>query len=228
MTQRMKIFCNNCKCDTHHEMKCQHERHYYESNDHADGTIEITWYEQYLYSFWICLGCDTATLAERFHCTPMYDENGEVFETNYFPPRTNYSTRKPKGFLHIDKKLMTAYHEIITAYTNRLYIICSMGIRALLEGICIHEGITDKQARSLNEKITMLQDNNRVPSGIIDGLKHLKPIGDDAAHRLDAASNHHIGLAIDLLEALLTHLYEARFDLEAKAKRIQHANHANV
>ncbi len=83
------------------------------------------------------------------------------------------------------------------------------------------EGITDQEARFLNGKITKLQDHNRVPKSIIEGLKKLKPIGDDAAHRLDVASKSHIGLAIDLLEALLTHLYEAKFDLELKAKQLE-------
>jgi hypothetical protein len=46
---------------------------------------------------------------------------------------------------------------------------------------------------------------------------NLKFIGDDAAHRLMPPSKSQLRLSIDLLEALLTHLYEAKYDLEKKA-----------
>lgn len=221
MILKQKIFCNTCRNDTHHEMKYQHTRDYSEPEYLPDGSVVRGWYENYKYSLWVCLGCDTGTLVEMYHCAGMYDDSGEVYSTDYHPPRKNTSDRLPKKFLHIDKKLKSAYEEIITSYKHGLYIICSMGIRALLEGICVHEGITDTEARSLNGKITKLKDNNRIPESIIDGLKQLKPIGDDAAHRLDVASQHYIGFAIDLLEALLTQLYEAKFDLELKAKQLQ-------
>jgi hypothetical protein len=46
----------------------------------------------------------------------------------------------------------------------------------------------------------------------------LKFIGDDAAHRLNATDKHTLSRSIDLLESLLTHLYESRIDLERKAE----------
>ena len=218
----MKEFCNTCKNETNHEERYTHKKNYSEPHYLPDGSIIEGWYESYKYSFLVCLGCDTGMLIEKYTNSSMYDENGSFYIVDYHPSRTNSSDLVSKKFFHVDKKLKSAYEEIIVSYNHGLYIVCSMGIRALLEGICACEGIEDKKpTKTLNEKIIKLKENNRVPSEIIDGLKELKPIGDDAAHRLDVASKHHIGLAVELIEALLTHLYEAKFDLEIKAKQFQ-------
>lgn len=93
-----------------------------------------------------------------------------------------------------------------------------MGVRVLLEGICVIEGIDYNVTRGLANKIQQLKDLPNIPDSIIDGLNGLKFIGDDAAHRLNATDNHTLSLSIDLLESLLTHLYESRIDLERKAE----------
>ncbi|WP_425593412.1 hypothetical protein [Alteromonas stellipolaris] len=66
-----------------------------------------------------------------------------------------------------------------------------------------------------------LKDSPNIPDSISDGLNGLKFIGDDAAHRLNATDKHTLSLLIDLLESLLTHLYEARIDLERKAEVVR-------
>jgi hypothetical protein len=96
-----------------------------------------------------------------------------------------------------------------------------MSIRALLEGICVHEGITDEVVWKFEAKIDRLHTDNKIPESITEGLKSLKFIGDDAAHRLTSPSKHMLSVAIDLLEALLTHLYEAKFELHNKAELIK-------
>ena len=72
----------------------------------------------------------------------------------------------------------------------------------------------------MNKKIELLETESNIPKSITNGLKSLKFIGDDAAHRLIKTSTQNISLAIDLIEALLTQLYESRYDLELKAKRV--------
>lgn len=96
-----------------------------------------------------------------------------------------------------------------------------MGVRALLEGICVIEGIDDNVAWGLAKKIEKLKDTSNIPGSIIDGLNGLKFIGDDTAHRLNTTDKHTLSLSIDLLESLLTHLYGARIDLEQKAAMVR-------
>lgn len=219
-----KIFCNTCNHETKHDIKSTHDRAYEEINSDY-GHAHLVYYEYYKYRFLICRGCDTATLEERYTCSGMNDFNGEeIYSDEYSPLRKNLGQRTPLRFIHIDKKLNETYNEIIKAHSQGLGIVSAMGIRALLEGICVVEGIDDKKAYGLAKKIDALKSESKVPDSIIEGLKSIKFIGDDAAHRLTSTEKNNIGLSIDLLEALLTNLYEAKFDLEHKAGLVEKAH----
>lgn len=219
-----KIFCNTCKFDTNHEIKSQHDRSYEETYTEY-GRQHLCYYEYFVYKFLVCRGCDTASLEEKWTNDGMRNHEGEViYSYEYSPQRNNLGVREAKRFLHIDKKLNDTYKEIITSQKAGLGIVTSMGIRALLEGICVTEGIDDKTAWGLKKKIEALSEKINIPSSIIDGLKGIKFIGDDAAHRLNASDKNSISLSIDLLEALLTHLYEAKFDLQHKAELVKKAH----
>lgn len=218
MTNRKKIYCNTCKGETNHDIKFSHDQSYHEKyEDH--GQEFIGYYEETEYHFLVCRGCDTATLEEKWTCAGMYDQNGdEIYSYNYYPKRKNLGEREIKRFNHVDKKLNETYKEIITASQQGLGIVTAMGVRALLEGICVLEGIDDKKAWGLDKKIEHLKDVSNMPGSIIDGLKGIKFIGDDAAHRLNATDKNSLNIAIDLLESLMAHMYEAKLDLEHKAE----------
>ncbi len=221
MTDRVKIYCNTCKGETNHDVKSTHDQSYHEEfEDH--GQRFLGYYEQTEFRFLICCGCDSATLQEKWTCSGMHDHNGDdIYSYNYHPKRKNLGEREAKKFHHVDKKLNDSYKEIITAFQQGLGIVTAMGVRALLEGICVIEGIDDSVAWGLAKKIEKLKDAPNIPDSIIDGLNGLKFIGDDAAHRLNATDKHTLSLSIDLLESLLTHLYEARIDLERKAAMVR-------
>jgi hypothetical protein len=177
------------------------------------------YHETYKYKFWTCLGCNTALIQEIYEHSEIRDHEGNnIYEHTYYPERANSSNREAKKFIHIDENLKSTYYEIIKASNLNLVIVSAMGIRALLEGICLVEKIDDEKAYHLTKKIEILQTVNNIPESIIKGLKSLKFIGDSAAHKLAKTSKHNITIAIDLLESLLTHLYESRSDLEQKEK----------
>ncbi|WP_157807974.1 DUF4145 domain-containing protein [Marinomonas sp. ef1] len=221
MTERVKIYCNTCKGETNHDIKSTHDQSYHdEFEDH--GQRFLAYYEETEFRFLVCLGCDSATLQEKWTCSGMHDLNGDdIYSYNYHPKRKNLGEREAKKFHHVDKKLNDSYKEIITAFQQGLEIVTAMGVRALLEGICVIEGIDDKAAWGLAKKIEKLKGSPNIPDSIIDGLNGLKFIGDDAVHRLNASDKHTLSLSIDLLESLLTHLYEARIDLERKAEMVR-------
>ena len=185
-----KIFCNTCKYETNHDEKSNHDRLCEEFLEEG-----YRYYENFNYLFLVCRGCDTATIEESYNCSGMHDYNGnDVYSLTYFPPRNNSISREIKKFLHIDKKLNDTYKEIIAAYRQGLGIVTAMGVRALLEGICVAEGVNDNRARGLSQKIEVLKSEAKVPESIIDGLKGITFIGNDAAHRLAVAEKYVLGL----------------------------------
>lgn len=235
MTDRKKIYCNACKQDTNHILKGWHERNYVETDIDHDGDEYPVLRENWLYQFWVCLGCDTATMIEQYHCPDMplwHDKHGPIEnrDTTYHPQRIYLNKRTEKTFLHIPSRLRKIYKEIIAAYQQEMNLLCAVGLRALLEGICISEGINDEIAYNLLPgkdpqkkpgKLNTLKDKCNIPQDIIDSLCKMAVFGNDATHKLDATSQHDISLAIDLIEALLTTLYEARLNLEYKAKSMK-------
>lgn len=225
MLEKKKIHCNSCKCETNHQLKSEHHKNDVDTEDIGGSHEQIVFYENIEYGFYVCLGCDTATIEQRYHCAGMYDENGdEIYSTSYSPERNNKYVREPKRFLHIDNRLKTTYNEIIKASNHNLETVCAMGIRALIEGICTQEGIDDQAAWGLKKKIQALKEKNSIPDGIIEALTSLKITGDDAAHRLMPTDRQSIMLSIDVIEALLTNLYEAKFDLAQKADLVRKAH----
>nr|WP_268991198.1 DUF4145 domain-containing protein [Vibrio cholerae] len=151
----------------------------------------------------------------------MTDENGDKIYGSTFYPERGWNQRKPKDFLHIKPEINSVYKEVVKAFQVGLGVPTAMSIRSLLEAICIDQGITDKVAWKFEVKIEKLQEVAGIPSSITDGLKSLKFIGDDAAHRLVSPGKPILSSALDLIEALLTHLYEAKFDLHVKAENMK-------
>jgi len=219
MDSQNKLHCNTCNIETNHKLLNSHKRDVSEMETVRGQDRPTGWYENWKYDFLICKGCDTATLVENYHSAGMFNQDGDEYYLTFFhPERTNKDYRSPKMFQHLDNKLNAIYLEIIKSHNLKLEIITAMGLRALLEGICLEENITDKVAYNLTGKVAELESSGNIPSGIIGGLTSLKFLGDDAAHSLNSSDLRSINLAIDLLEALLTHLYEAKFDLQHKAE----------
>ena len=226
MTDRKKIYCNTCKNETNHILEGSHQRyHSVEADIYFDGGYYDVFSEDWLYEFWVCLGCDTATMLEHYHCNNIPKIDG----TTYFPDRLNSSKRNAKKFLHTPSSLMTIYKEIISAYQQEMNLLCAIGLRALLEGICISEGINDEVAYNLGPgknpqkkpgKLNKLKDECNISQEIIDSLCKMVVFGNDAVHKLEETSRHDISRALDLIEALLTTLYEAKVNLENKAKML--------
>ncbi len=227
MTDRAKIYCNTCKGETNHDIKSTHDQSYHEEfEDH--GQRFLGYYEETEFRFLVFRGCDAATLQEKWTCSGMHDHKGDdVYSYNYHPKRKNLGEREAKRSHHVDKKLNDSYKEIVAAFQQGLKIVTAMGVRALLEGICVIENIDDNVAWGLARKIEKLKDSPNIPDSIIDGLNGLKFIVDDAAHRLNAADKRTLSLSIDLLESLLTHMYEARIDLEHKAEMVRATHNKN-
>jgi len=221
LMEKIKIHCNTCNSETNHELLMSHQRDYHEPGkvNELEGT---GWFQNWEYNFWVCKGCDTATLEENYHSANMVNQNGDDYSISFFhPERRNKDYRHPKTFQHLSSKLNTAYLENISAYNLKLEIVTAIGLRALLEGICLEEEITDDMNYNLTGKVEYLGQMKNIPEGIIEGLKSLKFLGDNAAHNLESCDTRSLTLAIDLLEALLTHLYEAKFDLQQKAKQME-------
>ena len=132
------------------------------------------------------------------------DENWDL---SYFPPREENAIYT-KTFRKLPTNLDKIYRETVQAFNGGLTLLCAVGLRALLEGICDRRGIT---GRSLEAKIDGLKGILR--TNIVTNLHSFRFIGNKAIHELTPPETHVLRLAIEVVEDLLNFPYE--FDYKA-------------
>lgn len=217
-----KIACNVCNLETNHELKAIHQS-IQDEYDKKTGYPEF--HEEINYLFWICRGCDTATLENAYTCDGMHYENGDtIWDSTYFPERQNVK-RHRKYFKHLENELEKVYVEAVLCFNVNARLACGLCLRTLLEGICVGLGVTDACSYGLAGKLKILENEKHLPKNIIEGLTIFKIIGDDAAHRRLATSIRELELGLDVIEDLLNFLYETKYELDLKVKKLkQHRN----
>src|SRR5437899_1067229 len=117
--RRKRLYCNQCRGTTNHELRGEHKQH--ESQDDDRGNL-IYWIET-TYRLWTCLGCDTGTLEIAQTGDSWQDENGNPqYSYSYCPDRqTNAISRK--FFRKLPSGLRTIYSEVIEALNKRLHLL---------------------------------------------------------------------------------------------------------
>jgi hypothetical protein len=209
-----RIFCNNCNRDTNHRCRLheyssdmlQSEEEIREVTEHDPDFEFVPVFEIKGYRLWVCAGCDTWTVEEYFAVVNEGDEDS-IFDRNYIeatfiPERTKFHAQA-KHFHQLTPKLTEIYKEILHSYNNNLPVLCAVGIRALLEGICADRKI---QGTTVAQKIEGL--SVVLPPNIVNHLHGLRFMGNEAAHELIPPDQEELHLAISLIEDLLNFLYE--------------------
>jgi hypothetical protein len=189
--QKKLLFCNRCKTETNHTCQSEYIRH---------REYEGHYWEQNRYRLWICAGCESASLEVAYQDVGYgSDDNWDI---DYFPKREADDV-KGKFFIKLPDKLNKIYRETIQAFNNNLNVLCAVGLRALIEGICDDKGIKGK---NLETKIDGL--NSMLPANIVTNLHNFRFIGNIAIHELTPPEKHALRLAIEIVEDLLNFLYE--------------------
>jgi hypothetical protein len=194
--EQEQIYCNYCAAETRHLSVSSRKYHRRETQLRS-----AEWGE---YVLWACAGCDTCTMDERYSSDAMIDhfENEDAEESRYLPER-NQGNRQLRHFPHLPHKLGRIYFEVVRSYNERLPVLCAVGLRLLLEGIC-----ADKQLNGTNLLAKISEMKKLMPGNIADNLHFLRIVGNKAAHELEAPQQREVEQAIEVLEDVLNFLYE--------------------
>jgi hypothetical protein len=216
-TEARPILCNYCRVETRHLLRARHCWYRNTENnvsiDAADLSDDVDGICKHQNSIWTCAGCDTVT----FEWQLLYgdSENSEKWvegDGGYYPDRSQDSLQ-PKSFLKLNAELSRLYREIVTCFNDDCLLLCTIGLRALIEGVCKDKGFKDG---NLEHKIDGLA--KFVPNlNLIEALHAFRFAGNEAAHRLELSSLDDTKMAIEILEDLLNFLY----DLDYKATQIR-------
>ena len=205
------IPCNWCKRPTAHILRARSRR----TRLVAKGEVEEGGQPaDIITSIWTCAGCDTATFEERM----IMVEDGDL-GPRYLPPRYDETLEEsdriePKHFRQLNPVLTRIYDEVIKTFNGDCMVLCTMGLRALTEGICDDRGV--KVNYNLPASIQALAQ--QVPNlNIIDALNAFRYLGNDAAHEAKGLNRENARLAIQFMEDFLSSLYE----LDNKAQEVR-------
>lgn len=210
-----RFFCKQCKRGTSHVLQFV-QTYMFHRNDEG-LPYKFCWH---LWLIWSCHACNSLLLEDTFKAQEWFE--GKPWEGDYefvkfYPDSqkredptvttavipTDNLTVKP--FSHAPKKIQRAYNEVIQAYNNHLDILCTMGLRSLLEEI--HDDKRISEEKSLRKKIENLTTVG-VPTKGASNLVGVKEMGDKAVHELVGEKRKRLRSWIAALEEVLSLAYE--------------------
>jgi Domain of unknown function (DUF4145) len=205
------ILCNWCKRPTTHILRARNRR----PRLVGEGEVEEGGQPaDIITSIWTCAGCDAATFEERM----IMVEDGDLGPL-YFPPRYDETLKEvsdriePKHFRQLNPVLTRIYNEVIKTFNEDCLVLCTMGLRALTEGICDDKDVRAKDLNGMIDGFVRLVPN----LNIIDALHAFRHLGNEAAHDLEGLSRENARLAIEFMGEFLSSLYE----LDNKAQKVR-------
>ncbi|NJB72920.1 hypothetical protein GGR42_003418 [Saonia flava] len=216
----MKSICSTCKRETNHEILSEEKYNYSE---------ETGWWEDHRYQIIQCKGCDTISFRKLYSDAASGGaiEHGiNPWTQELFPKRT-LTSLPIKNLLNTPQNIKKIYRETIDAFNNGQSILCSGGLRAIIEGVCKQRGISKgevdngkggkKMSNGLDGKIEALASNGFLTQENANILHELRFLGNAALHELSSPSNNELKMAIEIIEHTLDNLYE----FEHKAKELR-------
>lgn len=205
MNKKITTFCNRCKDETNHT--CLYSKKIsvtFESDDsrHPDMV------EKKDYMVVQCKGCNHVSFLLRESGSFYTDSEGnpDFIEFN-FP---EHSSQDDAKFLAYDEQellpsqLASLYDELQGAFENDSNKLAGVGLRMLVEAICIEQGIG---GRNLKLRIEKLHDTGLISKNEIPILDKLREVGNASVHGIKSFSIDKLGYALEILNHVLKSIY---------------------
>lgn len=213
-----KVLCTSCKHETNHKVLYSLLLH---------GKEE---FEEYSYYEWEnehqvikCLGCDEISFrVTKSDSESLNPETGEYDVEEILYPKRTKETINCKAYLNLPFTIKILYKETIDSYNNNILLLCAIGIRSLVEGICQDKKIADgnvaiqkkdgtkevKSSKNLDGKINGLFEKGILTEENAKILHEHRYLGNEAVHELSIPSRSELELAITIIEHILNSIYE--------------------
>lgn len=192
-----KVLCAECKKVTNHNVIAEHT-----TQDDLNGDDITSWTT---YQIVRCLGCDDISFRRISACTEDYDPNtGKLEESEaLYPDRTSGRTPMEDHDL-FPTKTRRVYLETLKALNNQTPLLAAIGLRALIESICLEQ---KTKSRTLEKGIDELTAMGLLSSKQAEFLHNHRFMGNEAAHEIVAPKPEHLVAAVDIAETLLKTIY---------------------
>ena len=197
MPERYRIPCPNCGGSrTNHSVVHEESVSWSAHDGDIDGTNN--------YAIVRCDGCETYRYRSGNFCSESYGPNGyEEYDIRIYPVhepnhRPGVETDSFPG------NVAKMYSETLSAFNAGILTLCGGGLRAIVEAICIDQGII---SGNLVAKINGLVTAGFMVQTQADFLHEERYIGNNALHELRTPSRQDLDDGLRIIENLLETIY---------------------
>ena len=218
-SENVVCYCNKCKINSKHIVLS------YISDKGSDEVSGVSWADKYQ-----IIRCDTCN-------TISFRKDGWFSEYQYLPdddgsyemlyPESTENRIEQKEYDNLPYRLDEIYDEVIKSFNTDNCILCAVGIRAILEGICSDKNIKEgrvpvennqlKKKNNLEGRIYGLEENGIISKNQQEALHQLRFLGNDAVHELSKPSKSDLKTALEIIEHMRNDIYE----LPNKAEKLK-------
>jgi hypothetical protein len=193
--KELKVVCPICHQTTRHDVLAEIKS--------SGSENQIDW--------WVtcqiiqCRGCEEVSFRKVNVCSEDFDPetDGLLERESLYPSRA--IPRKPIAeFYHFPEQISHIYREVLKAIDNDALILAAIGLRAVVEAICIDQSTT---GLNLKERIHQLAAQGLLSQRQADILHMFRFMGNIAAHEIKSPSLKDLLVALDIAETLLKTIY---------------------
>ena len=194
--KQVKIYCGKCRNNTNHKIRAEYN---FSSDPEDDYHYGVDHY------FGQCAGCDSICYGIASWSQDDWDPvSGELLYHWQTYPRSKDERSPIDGFESLPHKIRVMYQEVIDAINAQLNILAAIGLRAVIEAICVDKGVT---GTNLAKLIDGLAKGGILSQNQADILHSHRFMGNAAAHEIQAANPVELVAALEISETVLRTIY---------------------
>jgi len=204
----MKSYCTKCNRLTNQLVMKEEKTHIFEE--------ETGWWEDSTFQIIQCMGCDEISFRKLYDDASIQHEPDTELIQMLYPERGVHSI-PIKPYRGLPFNIQTIYRETIDAYNSNLNLLCGVGVRAIVEAICIDKSIIEgkvktksgkeRNSKNLDGKISGLASKGFITSDNAEVLHELRFLGNDAIHEISQPSIEELRVAIEIIELIIENIY---------------------
>ncbi|WP_342026104.1 DUF4145 domain-containing protein [Cytobacillus pseudoceanisediminis] len=202
MKFKEKFYCNRCRTETNHTTIGENNtlfRHVKSRNRTNEKQFEEM---EDIYYIAQCNGCDSIIFVQEFH----YKKDDEWKSSYHFYPEPAERLDKIQNvsFKNLPDSLFLLISEVHIAYWGKLYTLCSVGLRMVVEAICIDKGV---EGNRLVDKINNLKNCGFITHIQADILHQIRLLGNKTAHEILIHKEELLLEGINVINSILFNIY---------------------
>ena len=194
--KQVKIYCGKCRNNTNHKILAELN---FTSDPEDDYPYGIDHY------FGQCAGCDSICYGIASWSQDDWDPiSGEVLYHWQTYPRSKGERSPIDDFESLPQKIRVIYQEVVDAINAQLNILAAIGLRAVIEAICVDREVKGKNLEQLIDGLAKNGDLSQNQADILHGHRFM---GNAAAHEIQAANPVELVAALEISETVLRTIY---------------------